>query len=229
MVALVDSVVKRLLRTAVVEGVADIGPSFRRVDLRVDGRVSFSPGCKVQAWMGGASFRTFTPFAWDGDTVSLLVFRAGHTGHDGPATPWVDGLTVGSTIDLLGPKKSLVLSDLSAPPVVVGDETSIAVATTTPAEAVLLEVTSRTAVEPVLAAVGIDPAVTLVERQPDDAHHEALAANVVEALRAVPAAPLVITGKAQTIRAVRGAVKDAGLSPAARVKAYWDPNRSGLD
>lgn len=39
----------------------------------------------------------------------------------------------------------------------------------------------------------------------------------------------MITGKAQTIRAVRGAIKDAGLSPTARVKAYWDPNRTGLD
>lgn len=70
---------------------------------------------------------------------------------------------------------------------------------------------------------------TIVERADDDTHVPDLAVATVAALRDRPDAALVATGRVQTIGAVRGAVKAAGLSPTARVKTYWDPRRTGLD
>ena len=52
----------------------------------------------------------------------------------------------------------------------------------------------------------------------------------LEAARTNPAAPLVISGRAQTIAVVRRALKHAGLNGRpTTVKAYWDENRAGLD
>ena len=137
-------------------------------------------------------------------------------------------------VQLFGPRRSLSLVDLDGGPVLVGDETSFALAAAWTAHgsarpvAQVYEVTGVADAEAVLAHLGVGPA-TLVARTDGDGHHPDLARRVIEALAADPAAPLALTGKAQTIRAVRGAVKDAGLSPTVRVKAYWDPDRSGLD
>ena len=185
----------------------------------------------MQFHIDGRQFRTYTPFGWDGRSVSFLAYRHG----DGPATTWLDQLQAGGTVHMIGPRSSLRLADVTEAPIVVGDETSFAVAAAwdrhgaLPAAAHVFEVTAPDESRAVLDGLGLDGTSTLVARADDDGHHPALGALVVEAIGRHPGSPLVCTGKAQTIRAVRGAVKDAGLAPPARVKAYWDPRRSGLD
>lgn len=76
--------------------------------------------------------------------------------------------------------------------------------------------------------VALDP-VTVVERVADDDHHEVLTAAVVHAVEHRPDAPLLLTGRAHTIREVRRALKLAGLSPTTRAKAHWADNRTALD
>jgi hypothetical protein len=57
-----------------------------------------------------------------------------------------------------------------------------------------------------------------------------LAPLVVDALKASPDSRLVVTGRAQTIKVVRAAVKDAlGAGVPTTAKAYWDEDRTGLD
>lgn len=216
-------------RNGAVRAVHDLGPAFRRVDVEI-GEVSWAPGSKVQFRIRGATFRTFTPFGWGDGTVSFLVHR-----HDrGPATSWVDGLEAGGEVQLFGPRRSLSLSNLETGPILVGDETSFALAAAWaahgphPATAHVFEVTSHEASETVLEHLGVGRSM-LVERTAGDEHHGQLAERVLGVFAGHPTGAVMLTGKAQTIRAVRGALKDAGLAPAVRVKAYWDPNRSGLD
>jgi hypothetical protein len=59
----------------------------------------------------------------------------------------------------------------------------------------------------------------------------ALRARVVsrEAVGCNPDAPLVLTGRSQTIRTVHRQPKAADLRPTSFVKIYWDTNRAGLD
>ena len=53
---------------------------------------------------------------------------------------------------------------------------------------------------------------------------------MVEQVRSHPDAPVCLTGRAQTIAAVRRRLKEDGLTARdTKVKAYWDPNRTGLD
>lgn len=226
--ALLDPLVDRLTRPATVTGLEELG-AFRLLRLRT-GDAPWAPGAKVQVRIHGATFRTYTPFDWDADSASLLVHRAG----TGPATGFFDDLAVGDDLRLFGPRRSLVLTELDHPPVLGGDETSFALAAawarhgSGPAVAHVFEVSDVAEAERALAALGVADAV-LVARRADDVHHPDLAARTVEALQANPGAPLVLTGKAQSIRAVRGAVRSAGLTPTARVKAYWDERRAGLD
>jgi NADPH-dependent ferric siderophore reductase len=229
MASLTDRVARLVLRGGRITGIDDVNDRFRRLTVAAKGR--WSAGDKVQFWLGGTRLRTYTPFAWDDDagTVSFLAYRHGAS----PATTWVDGLAVNGPVQFLGPRGSVNLGNLDGSSIVVGDETSFAVATTCPgagaaAGARIFEVTDATAAGEALAAIGLAGA-TVLPREPDDAHHPELCRLVVAAVRAQPEAALVLTGKAQTIKAVRQALKAEGLSPTARVKTYWDPNRTALD
>jgi NADPH-dependent ferric siderophore reductase len=228
--AIAGTAAKILLRSGTIVEIRDLGTSFRRIDVRVEGaNPKWAPGGKIQFHITGTTLRTFTPFAWRDGSVSFLVYRGGH----GPATAWADALDVGTAIQMFGPRRSLNL-DFDGGPILVGDETSLALAAAwkavgaAPALAHVLEVTSAGESAPALEHLALDPLV-VVERTGGDGHHPELGQHVVDTVRRHPAAPLVLTGKAQTIRAVRGALKDVGLSPNVRVKAYWDPNRAGLD
>ena len=239
MAALTDrvtgAVARRILKSATVSAVADLGP-VRRIKLAgsdlID--VAWTPGDKIRFHLGGFDLRTYTPMSWEpvvGSTV-VLAYRHG----DGPgATRSRDG-EVGAEVHFLGPQRSVRLDELDAAPLLVGDETSIGLhaawRTYRPdvaPVAEVMEVSDGAAFGSALAAVGLGD-TELVERRPDDAHLDDLARLVADRVRTDPAAPVVLTGRAQTIAAIRRHLKDEGLaSRSHRAKAYWDPNRSGLD
>lgn len=221
---------KPLTRDLTVVAAEDVGGGFRLVVLGGVGKVGWAVGQKVQLRAGGFDFRTYTPLAWTGDEVSLLVALDA----TGPGTALVRSLAPGAVVSAMGPSRAVDLAKVTTAPLFVGDETSIALgaaweaAGPVPAAGHLYEVGDPAAVAPVCERFGV-PGPSLVARRDDDAHLADLAAEVADQVRAAPDAVVVLTGKAQTIRAVRGALKDAGLAPAVKVKAHWDPRRSGLD
>lgn len=221
---IVERAVRAMLRQAVVTGIDDVNDSFRR--LTVAAQAQWSPGDKVQLWIGGPRARTYTPFAWDDGSVSFLAYRHGPS----PATTWFDQLAVGQALYFRGPRGSVDLGSLDRSPIFVGDETSFASAASWKGGATthIFEVSDPDAAEQALSHLDLSPC-TLVARKPNDDHHDELSGLVVDAVRRHPDAPLVLTGKAQSIKSVRLTLKNAGLSPTVRVKAYWDPNRSALD
>lgn len=226
----------RMLRRATVRQVTDLTDEFRRIDLATEGSVDWAAGQKVQVQVRGLQLRTFTPFGWTEDAVSLLAFRHG-TGEATPADAWLAAhAEIGSEVAFLGPRKAVRLDNLTAAPIFVGDETSFALtvaatqfAAAPTAAAQIYEVDDTAQSKDVLDVLGLGQDPVLVGRTTDDAHHDALSAKVIEAVTANPDHPLVLTGKAQTIKAVRQALKTAGHAPEVRVKAHWDPRRSGLD
>jgi ferric-chelate reductase (NADPH) len=213
-----------------VGAVVDIAEGFRRADLQSSDSLGFEPGQKVQVHTRGFGFRTYTPFGWAGERVSLLA--ALHA--TGPGTANMSALDPGDALWIRGPSRAVDLSRVTTAPILIGDETSFALGAAwdrygaVPATSHLYEVTDYRTSAKACEALGLSRP-TLVERCDDDAHFDRLCELAVEVVGAAPTRTVVLTGKAQTIRAIRGALKDASLAPSVRVKTHWDPRRSGLD
>lgn len=232
--SVVDRVVGLAARPFVREGqvvaVAALPAGLRRIDLRFGAGIGWQAGQKLQLRVRGADFRTYTPFGWHDDLVSVLALVGSH----GPGAEWVARAAVGTTVQAFGPRKAMDLRSLDAAPLLVGDETSVALSAAWrdgggPAPtAQLYEATDVEGVRELARRMELGP-VTMVARTEDDGHHAHLASRVVDLVRAHPEAPLVLTGKTTSIAAVRAALKAADLRPTTRVKAHWDPKRKGLD
>jgi ferric-chelate reductase (NADPH) len=223
-----------LLRSATVTAVADHG-DFRTIDLTGDRlrELDWVPGDKIRIRAGALALRTYTPISWDGPggRTRIVAYLHGH----GPGSEWSRAALVGSSCQLRGPDRSVRLDRLSVPPVFVGDETSMGLLlalrdrSTLAAAATLLEVAGADGLGPVLAAYGIDDAAIFV-RGEGGPGARALVDAVVETVRHRPDAPLVLTGRAQTIAVIRRTLKAQGSADHPTVvKAYWDENRKGLD
>lgn len=184
-----------LLHEARVTAVHVDGP-FATLDLDSDALRDAAPGDKIQVLLPGDVVRTYTPIP--GDAPRLLVYLHGET----PGPRWARAVRVGERVRFKGPDRSLVL-----PPgdrVVVGDETSVAVARAYRATA-------------------------LIETAHEIRGVRAFARGDYAGIAAaVPAGAVVgLTGGAPLIQGVRAELRRRGID--AKVKTYWAPGRSGLD
>ena len=178
--AFVQGAVGRLLfRNATILRADALGPRFRRLVLggpELAG-VTWTPGDKLQVFLPGVGTRTYTPTRWDGSAgeTELIAFLHGQ----GPGARWASDVQVGDTVQVFGPRGSLVVGGSS---VVVGDETSLGlVCAQGPEPRAVLEVTSPSDVQAALDALELS-GITLVERAADDAHGPALVDAVARAL-----------------------------------------------
>lgn len=172
-------------------------PPFVHVELDAPALVDARPGDKIQVLLPGDVVRTYTPIP--GDPPRLLVYLHGDT----PGPRWARALRPGDPLRFKGPDRSLDL-----PPgarVIVGDETSVAVAAAYRGALALIE-----SPHPI-------PGVRTFAR----GDYAGLAA-------AVPAGAVVgLTGGAPLVTGVRAELRRRGVE--ARVKTYWAPGRTGLD
>lgn len=224
-----SAVIKPMLREVSVVSAREVTPRFRHIVLCGESLIgaSCNPGDKVQVLIDG-DFRTYSPFGFDGAAgrFELLVYLHG----DAPGAAWARAVRAGDPLHLFGPRGSIAAD---GPVVIVGDETTIAVAralandTRTPRA--FLEVGSEDEARVAAEAIGLAGA-TLVSRKANDAHHAALEVAVREALEADPASALVLTGKAQTIQALRASLRARPTEHRSqKTKAYWAPGKRGLD
>ena len=213
--ALLGAVAGRFLfRHGVATAVTALSEHFTRIDVRgaeLDG-AEFVAGDKVQVFLPGLGMRTYTPVTWDRDATWFVGFKHG----EGPGSKWVGSVKVGDEVAMMGPRRSIDSQNFAGPLVLLGDETSLAVAVaiarTKPLVAVL-EARVPDEVRRVAAAIGLED--VRVEARGD-----------VEALaRHVPAdATPIFTGNAKTIQAL----KQRGLR-GGKAKAYWAEGKRGLD
>ena len=220
------------LDSATVTRVREPAPRFRWVELEgasLRGKPC-EPGDKVQVFLPEAGMRTYTPLAWDAQkgTTSFLVYLHG----TGPGAEWGRRVSVGDTVRFFGPRHSLKLGEGNGPVVLFGDETSFGVAWSLRTDGKrevlpVFEVSRREDAAPMLRELGLEG--TDLERQAADAHlgeaHERLRA----ALARAPHASLVMTGRAQSIQALKARFKTGAPAASGKNKAYWSVGKTGLD
>ena len=221
-----------LFHQVTVTQVRELSPRFRWIGFAGEGLRDepCEAGDKIQVFLPSLGMRTYTPLAWDSGkgTGALLVYLHGAS----PGADWGRTVRPGERFQFLGPRRSLKLGEHAGPVVLFGDETSLGLAGSLRTDAKLevtsvLEVTSREESAAVLRELGLEGAE--VERTPGDAHllevHERLRA----ALAQRPEALLVLTGRAQSIQALKSRFKLEGPRAASRSKPYWSVGKTGLD
>lgn len=206
------------LRRAVVERAEDVG-GFRHVLLRGDFPRPL-PGAKVQLLLPSDDMRTYTPIAAP-EGMALLGWK--HAG--GPGARWISEVEEGAEVRFVGPQRSLELRE--GPAVIVGDETSVAVAASfaraRPGKVrAVLEAGSVADVREAASAVGLEEVV--VPRGDTGALVEA----VVSARASAPGAALALTGGSALVVAARKALRERGIQDV-KTKTYWIPGKRGLD
>ncbi len=208
-----------ILNKAHVTDAQDVG-GFRLLTLR-SALASFSAGSKIQVLLPSDDARTYTPIPSPGGFSLLGWKQAG-----GPGAQWLSTVGTGDEILFVGPQRSL---DLAAGPVViVGDETSMAVAAALaveraePVHAVLQSEVER---EVRAAASSVGLRSLDVVRRGDTA---ATVTKVTARLAEHPSAVVGLTGCADIVVAARDALKRAGVRNV-KAKPYWIAGKAGLD
>jgi len=221
-----------LLTSATVSAIQDLSEHFRLIELEGQAlrRARFRPGDKLQIKVAPWKLRTYTPLHWNvalGRTQILAFVHA-----SGPGTTWANSLAAGARVEMFGPRASIPLSDLGDRAVLFGDETSIGVAAVLqaarPHARAVLESSFAGETEEVLARVGLADAV-VIARAAGDAHLAEVRDRLRSAAREPGPAALVLTGKAQSIQAVRALLDPPSRRSVARSKAYWAVGKAGLD
>ena len=221
-----------ILTPTTVTEIQELTGRFRLIELEGEGlrKGRFRPGDKLQIRVAPWKLRTYTPLHWDytlGRTQLLAFVHAA-----GPGTTWATSLAVGTRVDVLGPRASIPLSDLGDRAVLFGDETSVGVAAvlraSRPGAEALLESSFPGETEQVLASLGLDDAV-VIPRTSGDAHLVEIRDRLRRAAREPGPPALVLTGRAQSIQAVRALLDPPSRRSVARTKAYWAVGKAGLD
>ena len=114
-----------LLKRAAILDAEGVG-GFRRLVVRAE-VPRFSAGAKIQVLLPSDETRTYTPIPSPHGMTLLAWTHAG-----GPGARWMANVGVGESIQFLGPQRSLELAPGRV--VIVGDETSVAVAAAFEAE-----------------------------------------------------------------------------------------------
>lgn len=202
-------------RGAVVES-EEVG-GFRRLVVRCE--VEVPAGSKVQLLLPTDDMRTYTPIPSKGGMGLLGWTRAG-----GPGAAWMSRARVGDEVAFVGPQRSLEMDP--GPVVVVGDETSVAVAaafaSARPGEVhAVLQARSIAEVRAAAVAVGLAGADVV------EAGETGAIASAVRAKLAAGAS-VALTGGAEMVLAVREALRAEGV-PRVKTKTYWVPGKTGLD
>lgn len=205
------------LKRGTVADVQDFG-GFRRMLLRCDVE-EIPAGTKVQILLPSDDVRTYTPIHAPEGMVLLGWKKAG-----GPGAQWMATAGVGEVLPFVGPQHSLELD--AGPVIIVGDETSVAVAAAFSAERpgqvrAVIQSDAAADVRAVAGSVSLH-GVDVVAR-----------GDVTATLDAITSGPtasaiVALTGGSELVVGVRAALRQAGVQNL-KTKTYWVPGKTGLD
>ncbi len=202
-------------RGTIVEA-RDVG-GFRRLVVRCDVRVT--AGTKVQLLLPTDDMRTYSPVPSPG---GMLLLGWKHAG--GPGARWMAEAREGDEVRFVGPQRSLEIE--AGPLVLVGDETSVAVAAAFAAS----RPSGFHAVLQAGAVADVREAADSVELSRAEIVAAGDTAATVEAILAKvgPDASVALTGGSELVVAVRDALRRAQV-PRIKTKTYWVRGKTGLD
>lgn len=207
-----------LLKRAAILDAEAVG-GFRRLLVRAE-VPRFAAGAKIQVLLPSDEARTYTPIPSPHGMTLLAWTHAG-----GPGARWMANVGVGEHIQFLGPQRSLELAPGRV--VIVGDETSVAVAAAFATERprqvhAVIQANHGQDVRAAAAAVGLTSldVVSLGDTLATVA--------IVGKLAATPGTALALTGCSSLVVSVRDALRAVGAQNV-KTKPYWIPGRVGLD
>ncbi len=211
-----------LLTQARVEKAEDVGSPFRRIVLGVEKLPVIEPGTKVQVLLPSDEVRTYSPIA---STEGLVLLAYRHA--PGPGGAWARSVKPGDAVHFIGPQRSLLLPP--GPVVMIGDETSVAVAAAyeaaEPGRVVraVFETGDVDAVREAARFMGLRD--VHVSPRGD---HAALAEAASAARAGSPDTFIALTGGSELVVGVRAHLRAQGSANVV-TKTYWIPGRAGLD
>lgn len=217
---------KVLLDRGEVVEAARIG-RFRHLRLRVAGGAAEppKPGSKIQVLLASDDVRTYTPIRAPGGFALLGWMHAGaEASAPAPGSRWLGEAAVGDPVLFFGPRPSTDVP--GGPVVVVGDETSVALAAAYEAARpgqvyAVFQSNFAEDVRAAATAVGLRSFAVV-------AAGDTIAVAAAVAAGPFPGAPVAVTGASTLVAATRAALRAAGTRQVA-AKAYWIPGRVGLD
>ncbi len=219
--ALLGAVAGRFLfRHGEVTSVTKLSAQFTRIDVAGPelAGAPFVAGDKVQLFFPGVGMRTYTPITWAPDGATWFV---GYAHGAGPGASWVRTVKARDPVALFGPRRSIDVAGVDGPLVLIGDETSLAVAVA------LCRAKPDRRVDVVLEAHAADE-LRDVARALELAHvtvtPKGQLAPAVSAVLTVGATPL-FTGRAASIQSLKQQLTGLG----GKTKAYWADGKRGLD
>lgn len=233
---LLSAIGRLVLRDARVCAVRELGDRMREIAIEGPALrdVAWTPGDKIQILLPTLDVRTYTPASWDlrRGVIELIVFAHG----DSPGASWIRNIKVGDVCRFVGPQRSLRCR-AGEPVVLFGDETSFglaaAFARSTPAAklACVFEVGSPAAARTVIDAIGLSQygPVSLVERKQSDTHLPEVASAIEQHVHDLARAQVLLSGRAQSIQALRPKLRASGVHGRSANKAYWSVGKVGLD
>ena len=116
-------------RELIVKSIIDINPNMRRIILTSDDLGDFnslSPDDHIKLFFdteNGPQMRDYTPRSFDNAIRELVIDFALHD--DGIATEWAKNTKIGDTLNIAGPRGSLIIDGNPEWWVLIGDETAI--------------------------------------------------------------------------------------------------------
>lgn len=193
---------------------------FQRLVLRCEVSKP-AAGTKLQPLLPSDDTRTYTPI---GASEGLVLLGWTHAG--GPGARWMSGARPGEVLPFVGPQRSLALD--AGPVVLVGDETSVAVAASFAVERpgalhAIIQAEGAADVRGAAESVGLSQ-IEVVPR----GDTTATVAAVHESLSSIPNAVVALTGGSELVVTVREALRQAGVRNI-KTKTYWSPGKTGLD
>ncbi len=217
---LVRLLANAVLKRAIVVDVQKIG-GFQRLLLQCDDVQSFSAGTKVQLLLPSDDMRTYTPIP-SADGMVLLAWK--HI--DGPGAFWMSNAKMGEELWFIGPQHSLAVN--AGPVIIIGDETSIAVAAAFEAERpgqiqAVIQADAISDVRDAARSVGLHQ-MDIIPRGDITSTVYTVGAK----LSTSPNALVALTGGSELVVSVRDALRRAGVQNI-KTKAYWVPGKTGLD
>lgn len=228
------ALIRLLMKRATVTANEALADRFRLITLEGPGLVgvAWTPGQKIQIAMGSAFVaRTYTPVAWNAVTGRACILGYAHGA--GPGSDWLRAAAPGTRCDIFGPRASLDIGRPGGPLAIFGDETSFGLAhaltqgSGSEAVAGFFEVGNVEVSRLVAEQLELHPCM-FITREVADAHLPECEAQLPALADAN--ATFVLTGKAESIRRVRHALKRLQVpSERIRTKAHWAPGKTGLD
>lgn len=190
--------------------------------------ITWIPGQKIQIKVQGDEMRSYTPSSWNSVTgeVQTLIYMHGK----GPGALWARDVTPNTKITLLGPRGSLSIDSEIRHVIFFGDETTFGLAHA------LKKYTENKTYDFLFEANDIKESSFILEKfelkdsslfKLDELDKIALEIN--KAFLQIPGAQIVLSGKQQSIVALREKLYAFGVPREAIMKkVYWgwkdDPN-----